>query len=92
MEVGQSFNLPCLRNSLEEALSFPVCPSKSLQWLTLKKFKGYSKEMANHNFGMQNWDICNWSQWSLPDKFAIPTHIFARSGGTPAPLKTVEEK
>ena len=28
----------------------------------------------------------------LPDKFAIPTHMFAMSEGTPALLKTVEEK
>lgn len=29
---------------------------------------------------------------TLPDKFTIPTHVFARSEGTPALLKIVEEK
>lgn len=28
----------------------------------------------------------------VPDKFTIPTHVFAMSEGTPALLKTVEEK
>ena len=32
------------------------------------------------------------SKDTLPDKFAIPTHMFAMSEGTPTLLKTAEEK
>lgn len=31
-------------------------------------------------------------EWSKPAKFEIPTQTFARFDGTPALLKTVEEK